>query len=736
LSATPLQARPQPRKLSGLQTQALVIAEIFILAGLYFCVGKFGLSLAFVNASASAVWPPTGLALAALLLRGRRLWPGVFVGAFLVNITTQGSVSTTLGIATGNTLEAVLGAWLVGRFAGGLKVFDRARTIFAFVLLAAMVSTALSAAFGVTSLCLGGFAQWQQYWAVWWTWWLGDMVGALTVTPLLVIWLAQPAVGLTTKQAPEAAGLLLTVVLVGQIVFRGRNPFSDPNAPLGYAALLPLLWAAFRFGPRGAATTAFIASGIALWGTLHGFGPFVKADTNQSLLFVQAFIGTITVAVLVLAAAVAERKRAEHRLQVQDAVSRILADAPTLREATPKVIQALCERAGWELGAIWHVDRAANELSCVEVWHVPWLSVPQFEATTRQRRFPPGIGLPGRVWTSGKPAWVPDVTTDDNFPRAPVAIQEGLHAAFCFPIRLGEDVLGVIECFSREVREPDENFLQMLTPIGSQLGQFIERKQAEESLRVVLRRYAGDLERQVEERTAKLQDTIRSLDGFCYSIAHDLRAPLRALSGFSAELSQQYAEVLDGPGREYLARIKAAAARMDQLILDLLKFGRLNTVELPVETVPLNALVPEVLEPLEDQIKTQRAEVRLRQPLLPVRANAVVVEQVLTNLLDNALKFVPPSTPPQVEVWTEPRNGMVRLCVRDNGIGIKAEYLKKLFQPFARLVDGTEFPGTGIGLAIVRKGVERMGGRVGVESQVGQGSCFWVELPGEQSVEA
>src|SRR5207249_7840613 len=138
------------------------------------------------------------------------------------------------------------------------------------------------------------------------------------------------------------------------------------------------------------------------------------------------------------------------------------------------------------------------------------------------------------------------------------------------------------------------------------------------------------------------------------------------------------------------------------------KLGRLNTIELPVETVPLNALVPEVLEPLEDQNKTQRAEVRLRQPLLPVRANAVVVEHVLTNLLDNPLKFVPPSTPPQVEVWTEPRNGMVRLCVRDNAIGIKAEHLTKLYQPFARSVDGTDFPATGIGLALVSNGVRRM----------------------------
>src|SRR5919108_5112687 len=153
--------------------------------GAYFLAGKFGLSLAFFHASASAVWPPSGIALAALLLWGYRLWPGIFLGAFLVNITTQGSAATTLGIATGNTLEAVIGAWLVGRYAGGLKAFERARNVFKFVVLAAILSTAVSATLGVTSLSLGGFAAWEDYQHIWLTWWLGDMVGNLIVAPLL-----------------------------------------------------------------------------------------------------------------------------------------------------------------------------------------------------------------------------------------------------------------------------------------------------------------------------------------------------------------------------------------------------------------------------------------------------------------------------------------------------------------------------------------------------------------------
>ena len=460
---------------------------ILVLAFCYSCAGKFGLSLASVNPSASAVWPPSGIALAALLLWGYRLWPGIFLGAFLVNITTQGNIATTLGIASGNTLEALLGAWLVGRFANGAKAFERARNIFKFVLLAAVLSTVVSATFGVTSLSLGGFAQWEHYPAIWLTWWLGDVVGDLIITPLLVIWLKQAWPQVNLKGIVEAAGVALAAVLAGQFLF------MDTFAGAEYFAIPPLLWAAFRFGERGAVTTAFVMSGIALVGTLRGLGPFATLRPDQSLLFLQALMGTLTVMALVLASVVSEHKRVEQRLLVQDAVSRILAESPALREASPKIVQVLCERAGWEIGAIWDIDRTANELACVEVWHLPSITAPEFEAITRQRRFTPGVGLPGRVWGSGKPAWIPDVTKDGNFPRAPIASKEGLHAAFGFPIRLGDEILGVVECFSREVREPDDHFLQMVGDIGGQLGRFIERKQAESEIVALNNRLASDL---------------------------------------------------------------------------------------------------------------------------------------------------------------------------------------------------------------------------------------------------
>jgi PAS domain S-box-containing protein len=179
---------------------------------------------------------------------------------------------------------------------------------------------------------------------------------------------------------------------------------------------------------------------------------------------------------------ITERKRAEQRLVVQHAVTQILAESATLPEATPRILQAVCEGLTWDLGALWSVDRDAGLLRCIETWHTPSVSAPRFEAASRTTTVVRGQGLPGRVWSSGAPAYIPDIVNDANFSRAHLAAHEGLHAAFGFPIVLGEDVLGVMEFFSREIRQPDQDLLGMMATIGSQIGQFIERKWAEEAL--------------------------------------------------------------------------------------------------------------------------------------------------------------------------------------------------------------------------------------------------------------
>jgi signal transduction histidine kinase/ActR/RegA family two-component response regulator len=279
-----------------------------VIAVAYALAGKVGLRFAVVNPSATALWPPAGIALAGFLLFGARIWPAIFIGAFFVNVTTAGSVATSLGIAVGNTLEAAVGAWLVRRFAQGARAFERAPDIFRFALLAGMVSTAVSATIGVTTLALGGYAPWAAFGSIWLTWWMGDAAGDILVTPVLVLWSREHSLGALGRRPLEAAALAVSVVLVGWVTFGGG---AAPGAPLTFLSIPPLIWAAFRFGRREAATAVVVLSAIAVAGTVRGFGPFTYGTPNESLLLLQAFAATMAATILPVAALVWERRAAE-----------------------------------------------------------------------------------------------------------------------------------------------------------------------------------------------------------------------------------------------------------------------------------------------------------------------------------------------------------------------------------------------------------------------------------------
>jgi diguanylate cyclase (GGDEF)-like protein len=285
------------------------------IALVYFVAGKLGLKLAYFNRSATAVWPPTGITLAAFLLFGYRVWPGVFLGALWVNLTTAGSLAACLGMAAGNTLEGLLGCYFLIRFAGGKSAFDTAKGVVAFVVLAAIISTTVSATLGVTTLSLGGFARWSNYGTIWLTWWLGDAVGDLVVAPMLILWTTKPQFKWNRLHLLEACLLLLYLFFVGQVTFGGLYSSGNKSYPLEFLCMPALVWAAFRFRPRRAALVTCLLAWIAVRGTLRGFGPFVRETQNESLLLVQAFIGVTAVMTLLLAMVVEERRRDVERIR-------------------------------------------------------------------------------------------------------------------------------------------------------------------------------------------------------------------------------------------------------------------------------------------------------------------------------------------------------------------------------------------------------------------------------------
>ena len=302
----------QSRRFSGLPL-------IGAFAIIYLIAGKIGLHLASLHASASPVWPPAGIALAGILLLGYRAWPAIFVGAFLVNLTTAGDTATSVAIATGNTFEAIAAAWLVNHFAGGKHVFDRPQGVFKFAL-AAAISAILSPLFGVTSLALYGFADWTKYGAIWVTWWLGDVTGDLIFTPLVLLWGIRWKLAWKKEEALEVGVLLLLLTLLSAVVFGGWLEISAKNYPIAFICGPIVIWTAFRFTQRETATGIFILSVIAVWGTVRGVGPFAGQSENQSLLTVQSWTAVLAITAMALSAGMAERRRIEEKLQQQRSI--------------------------------------------------------------------------------------------------------------------------------------------------------------------------------------------------------------------------------------------------------------------------------------------------------------------------------------------------------------------------------------------------------------------------------
>ncbi|MGH6738194.1 MAG: MASE1 domain-containing protein, partial [Bradyrhizobium sp.] len=301
-----LAARSHVRKrLTGLR----YVLAFAIVAVAYFGLAKLGLLLASVNPSASPIWPATGLALAAILLGGYRMWPAVFVAAVAVNFTTAGSTATSLAIALGNTLEALVTANLIRRTPSGRPDFNSPSGVVQFVALSLAPGALISATVGAASLAFVGLAEMDRFGPIWLTWWLGDAAGALMIAPVVLLWAQAPPRAFRSSQLIETAVVIAATVLVGTIAFSPLLEREAIRGPLSFLPILPLILAALRRGPRDTATVALILSGVAVWGTLRNDGPFVTSTLNDSFLLLLAFIVSITVPSLVLAADVTMRKR-------------------------------------------------------------------------------------------------------------------------------------------------------------------------------------------------------------------------------------------------------------------------------------------------------------------------------------------------------------------------------------------------------------------------------------------
>ncbi len=407
-----------------------------------------------------------------------------------------------------------------------------------------------------------------------------------------------------------------------------------------------------------------------------------------------------------------DRVKADRRRAARLAVTQRLAESGSLEEAGVPILEAMGTGLGWDVGTLWLVDQERRVLCCETVWHREGMPGQGFERGSREFRFRIGEGLPGRTWASGRPEWIPDVSKDGNFPRAALAVAEGLRGAFAFPIRIGPRFFGIIEFFSWEVREPDPDLLEMVETLGNQLGQVMERRRIE------------------MEAAAELREADRRKDEFLATLSHELRNPLAPLRN-AVELLKR------DPGRRggqhALPIMERQLDQMVRLVDDLLEVSRITRrlPELRKAPVTLAAVVRNAIETSRPLIEERRHTLTVSLPEHPVWLDADLTRmaQVFSNLLNNAARYTEPSG--RISLTALALDRQVVVTVRDTGMGIPAEQLSRVFDMFAQVDQSLHRSGgLGIGLTLARRLVELHGGTVTAMSDgPGKGSEFIVRIP-------
>ena len=684
----------QPSSISAGRRRVVYAAELLALAALYVAAARIGLAIDAVAGFATLVWAPSGIALAALLLRGDRLWPGVLIGAFVANTLTGAPLLVALGIATGNTLEAVVGAYALRRIPGFRASLDRVIDALGLIILAAGLSTVVSATIGVASLYLGGIVSPADLGRAWRAWWVGDVIGDLLVAPAILVWAVAPAVRPASRHWVETMALAMAVIVIGFMVF-GTHADAFHQAYL----IFPLLvWAALRYGQRGAASAALAVSVIAVWGTVTGHGPFVQGALYESLFGLQTFMGVSAGTFLVLGASITERRAA-------------LRD---VRGAISEQQRLHAERDIAHQRLVTVLEQSPIAIGIAEAPSGRFIFLNEEAARLLGQR--PAMSKVGDPEGSDLKGVHPDGRTmaPDEWPLA-----RALHR--------GETVRNAII----RIERADGTSLEIASNAAP------VRDGDNRVIAGVVIFWDVTAERRAEKELRHAHETVaaanRAKAEFFAVMSHELRTPLNAIGGYVEVMELGIQGPITAQQRDSLERIQRNQQHLLSVIEDVLIFAKLEADRLPIELEvvrvataleELDALVRPALERKELTLICEACDSDLSMVADPEK-----LRQILLNIVGNAIKFTPAGG--QVTVRAERDGDTIRIAVIDTGIGIPADQVAHIFEPFFQVERGPtrRYPGVGLGLSIAHDLARAMRGDVRVVSEVDRGTTVWIALP-------
>ena len=658
-----------------LSSRTRYLAVVAGLAVSYVVTARLGLALDAVGGFATLVWPPTGIAIAALLGFGWRAWPGVAIGAVVVNAWVGADLGVALGIGIGNTLEAVVAAVALRRLTGFRSSLDRVRDVVA-LLAVACVCTAISATFGTASLAIGGVVAGDRLVETWRAWWVGDLIGATIITPLLLVW-SSPRTG----ERPARFGEL--VVLVAFVIGAGVAIYAQPATlglaePYLYAPLL--IWAAVRFGQRGAVTATFAVCAIAVCGTALGHGPFVRGSLSEGLLALQSFTALSAATFLVLGATIAERERAQAERALEVLELRVRERTAELRDSESRKAAILetsldCIVTIDHLGAILEFNPAAEAT----------FGIRRVDAIGRELA---DLMIPQVMRQAHRDGLAHYLATGDG-PMLGKRLE--------LPALRGDGTEFPAEISLAAIPSDPPVFTAYLRDVTV-------RKQTER----------------------ELEQAVHARDELISTASHELRSPLSALQ-LQVELLKRMTEQ---PGMaNKVEAIGRQITRLNKLVDNLLEGSRIGAgrLELELEDVDLVEVVREVVERHADEMHRAGIAIALRaDPPIVGRWDRMRIDQIVTNLLSNAIKY---GDKQPIEISAHADDRAARLVVRDHGVGIPAADHARVFERFERLASKRHTGGFGLGLWIVREIVDGLDGTIRIDSVPNEGATFTVELP-------